>query len=241
MADDDIRGASEAQAPTGRKSREFSLAGETFPTLGALRERLKRLLAAAPLGEPLAGADDALLRAALPRHPEAAAKIGPGVRCFEVQLDAYWQGRARQFVAVQVDGARVPFSYKAVVSPRPDRTTEALRAEVRPQVLAFRTRAVAEAGGAPRDAVTGAALDPDAPNAIHVDHEVPFAELVAGWLDVEWLERADVAVARAPHGTGLVLADADLAARWREYHARHARLRLVSAATNARLARRGRA
>jgi uncharacterized protein DUF3223 len=86
--------------------------GETFPTKGALEERLQGMLHAAEPGVEFDEPEHGFLLCVLFRHPDAVEKIGPGVRAFRVTTTQY---KNRCFEVVRVDGSGAEFSYARCV------------------------------------------------------------------------------------------------------------------------------
>lgn len=211
------------------------LGGQEFKTKKAVRDYASRILNGSTLGASLAGADFDFVFDLLARHIEADTKVGCGIASLEVENAPGWKNRC--FWITRVDGTRTDFGIQSCLNPatHEQNVRSALRTEVADQVTAFRRNAFAQ--GAVRCAVTGV----DLTEALaHVDHAKPHTFIA---LAQDFLAAHDVAsIALAGQGDGdtvLTIVDREIANQWRNYHATHARLRLVSAAANLGLLRRG--
>ena len=91
------------------KRQVIEIGDETFATQGEARERFRAILYKYRLNQSVDDADDQFLRAALVRHPDAAEKVGPGVKQFEVRSADYG---TRCFWVVRLDGTVERFSFK---------------------------------------------------------------------------------------------------------------------------------
>jgi hypothetical protein len=216
--------------PGLKSARGYVLGGQTYPSLQAVGERAKTLLAWGP-GPVTNPGEVAFLRDLLDRHPDAAGKIGPGVAGFDVRRSASFGSFC--FGVIRTDGTSSDFSYRVCLERWRSSPTAcakmALRNEVNDQVTAFLQ---AERRRGPLvDAVTGRPVGGERP---HVDHAPPtFAELVGMWLAKEALRLDHLET--DGHGDNedrLTLRDRALAARWQAFHAQHARLQIVTEATN---------
>ncbi len=92
-----------------RKGRGISLTigGHTFPTKKAAKEFNTALRDAQLPGVPVAEPDHSFLCDLLARHPDAAEKIGSGVRHFTVESA---KGGTQCFYVTRVDGSKIDFS-----------------------------------------------------------------------------------------------------------------------------------
>ncbi len=99
-------------AKTSRPSRKprgisHTIGGHTFPTTTAAEEFIQTLLHARPLREIVAEPDHSFLCDLLSRHPDAAEKIGTGVRHFTAEPS---KGGKRCFYVTRVDDSKMDFS-----------------------------------------------------------------------------------------------------------------------------------
>lgn len=103
-------------------AKPVDVAGEHFPTKAAAIARCQEILYSYPgesgsgAGQPQEVTDPAhitFLTELLKRHPEADAKIGPGLQGFKVQVNPEGTGNTRCFYAVRTDGSQVDFSFRS--------------------------------------------------------------------------------------------------------------------------------
>jgi hypothetical protein len=120
---EDIRRASKALSPFSRttvtdgiasmaKAQSVDIAGHQFPRKTDALAFLKVMLNRYRPGDTVSDADKVFLLEALKRHPEAAAKIGAGVKGFEVRSAEYG---TQCFWILRVDGSDERFSYKSCI------------------------------------------------------------------------------------------------------------------------------
>ena len=211
------------------------LGGESFKTQKAIRDRASRIMHATRLGADVEGVDLAFVLDLLARHCESDQKIGCGVASIQVENAPGWSNRC--FWITRLDGTRTDFGIQSCLKPasHEQNVRSAMRTEVADQVAAFRREAFSR--GPVRCAVT----DVDLTDALaHVDHAKPWTFVA---LAQEFLEGRDVAdiklLGQGDGDTVLTLADRELAARWHAFHAERAVLRVVSAAANLGVLRRG--
>jgi enoyl-CoA hydratase/carnithine racemase len=213
----------------------LTIAGETFPSVAAAERRIRGILAryaTTQVMERLAGADRALIEALIARHPRAQKIIDCGIAHICVQRVPF-QEHLRRLVVVRRDGSWRDFSWRKCLHPTDalDDVRRICRRLVADQVCAFARAFWREH---PHGAVCPALGVPITPETAHVDHAPPlFHELVQAWLAEEHLEPDDIEIVyRADYGGRSEFADPLLAERWREFHRKHARLRVVSARAN---------
>jgi hypothetical protein len=204
-----------------------------FPTRGAAVEACRQVLYRHQRGQPIDSADAGFLADLLSLHPEADAKIGPGVGRFEVRTNPLYGGVG--FWVVRVDGTATDFSFNQCLRPSDhrQRALHAMRVVVAEQIIAWRDQRFA--AGRVRCALTGR---PVTPNACHVDHIDPtFLELAerfaireGGWPALQ--------VSTSPEATiGPRLTCPDQRDRWSDYHRQAAHLRIVTPLANLSRAR----
>jgi hypothetical protein len=176
--------------------------------------RCQRILLRATPGERLTGTDHRFLADLIAYHPHHLAKVGSGVSHFTVERGpSLWLHRA--------DGSKVGFSYKHCLwePTHKDRIRKVLRFEIAGQLSEFCDQAFADTDRL-RCPVTKRSVTPE---DCDVHHAPPwtFARLADTW--AEGIGGYEV----VRYG-GDCLSDPDQAASWLEYHASHARLRIVS-------------
>ena len=186
-------------------------------------------------GETVADPEDArFLYDLLCMHPHAEQKIGPGVQSFSVEQN---QHGTSGFWLLRVDGSRTDWSFVVCLTPPTHRkeVLSGLRAAIQDQIWAFRDFCFLRAFEIPC-AVTQEQITRE---TAHVDHEIPFADLVECWFSETHLTFADVPVNPTTDGsTETTLADPLHVLSWQTFHSKHARLRMVSAKANTGLLRR---
>jgi len=175
-------------------------------------------------GQTIGAADEAFMLDVFERHPEWSLKKGAGVASIEVEQNL----GSRGFWITRVDGSRTDISFvKCLTRPTHEHDVRAaFRAEVRPQIQAFRhARLAADA----RCEVTG---EPLTPENTHVDHAPPtFDEIVASFMAFRCWD--NIKVNETVDGsTETLLDNLELAALWQRYHREHANLRLVTKRAN---------
>ncbi len=201
-----------------------------FPTKKEATARIRDILHGAPLSEPLVGDDLALISALVTGHPDAAEKIGTGIRSINVRIIEHG---SRGFWITRTDGSVIDFSYRvcldnALAGHRP-RVLDALRRGIEDQVKEHRRRYFATTTG-PRCPLTDQPLRPD---QAHVDHEHPtFAELAAIFIIAAGGDPGLIPTRPAPNGIGHVLADPLHLQAWQDFHRAKATLRVIHRSAN---------
>jgi hypothetical protein len=207
---------------------KYEIAGETFTSQDAIRERCKEIRDA---DTPIEGQAHAFLLALLGRHPESDLKIGVGVRQFTVRVNDEY--RTKGFWLERLDGTKTDWSFVVCVAPPTHKSEvmKAFRRLIAPQIQNFRARAYEGRTTLPC-AITGVIV-PFAES--HVDHQPPdhFDALAQRFIDACGLTVEKIAVMPTEDGvTFNMLVDDDLGRRWIEYHAQHAKLRITSGPAN---------
>jgi Protein of unknown function (DUF3223) len=189
-----------------------ALDGVVYPGRAELKAAVQEYVRTAPLDTPLW---DGLPYAVFYRHPHREEKTGYGLlplRHIEVRLTEYGN---RGFYAVRMDGSVIDFSWRVALNFANSGPTLAAAA---------------------REAIYGqiamvSARDP----SMHVHHDgKPFQQLLN-----EWMARRDGRMPELVHGdTHDYFRDPRDAQSWREYHARHAVLKLVPVEEHKKLHRR---
>lgn len=217
---------------TSQAKNEFVLGSRSFTSKKAVDAYMRQILYAAVIGCPLAGDDFCVVFNLLLRHPESDKKIGAGVAVLTVQTEPRWN--TRHFQITRIDGSTTDFSFKKCINP-PSKMTEfrcACRHLIADQIISFRNRVFAAAGGTLRCPLRGTVLTP---NTAHIDHAPPntFETLVqlflaANNIDVQTVEITGTKDNEMQKG----FANTDLKLRWQAFHLERAVLRVVSPQAN---------
>jgi len=88
-------------------AKSHTIGPHTFGTQAAAITFIQEVLYRHPLLEPIKGDDHAFLLELLKKHPNAAEKVGAGVRHFTVEKA---KGGTQCFYITRVDGSRSDFS-----------------------------------------------------------------------------------------------------------------------------------
>lgn len=205
---------------------KLSLAGRTYNKTTA-GQRCQEILRG-PRQTPLEGDDAEFLYALLLNHPEAEAKIGPGISYFTVEPTMYG---AVGFYAHRVDGSSTDWSYKKALTPpsQAQYARAAMRHEVQDQIFAYRDTAFAHVDRV-QCPISGEWVEK---LSCHIDHTWPitFLHLADNWVstiggyDLVRHESTD-------RQAGRRLIDPEQREAWRVYHAERAQLRVVSPDAN---------
>lgn len=222
--------------------------GKTWGSLKAAKAHFKGILHAYANGEVVIDPDHHADLKALVTRLDAVLPVNErkgvaGIARFERRLNS-GQGYATPgFWLVRPDGTATDFSYIVAVEgrrkPQSLELSDACRRAVASDLASF-MRARYDAVGAPTIScpLTGALV---LASEAHVDHDEPsFASIVLGFRRTQgWAEVVPpgVLTTGADAQTSTMFADQAIAAQFREFHNRYARLRVVSAKAN--LARAG--
>jgi hypothetical protein len=212
--------------------KTFILGGQVFGTKKAVEAHVRGILHRMPLGVPLADADLLCVFDLLLHHPACDEKIGVGVASICVQTEKNWN--TRHFQITRIDNSTTDFSFKKCVTPPTKQTLfkQACRHVVAEQVISFRNRIFDAAGGTVFCPILSV---PITPHTSHVDHEPPatFEMLVHQFIEFENLNVDAVAIeGLGDNGMQKSFADAVLQFKWQSFHAKHAKLRVVSVQAN---------
>jgi Protein of unknown function (DUF3223) len=116
----------------------------SFPSKKAAIARIREILYAAPLRQPLAGEQKQLMRAVLSFHPDVATKVTGGCAAILVDVNIDLTGlSSRGFQIVHRDGTSIDFSYRVALglASAVPRMEEAARCAVAPGIIVHkRTR-----------------------------------------------------------------------------------------------------
>ena len=203
----------------------ITILDQTFPTKKALKERIRAIVTAHPNHTPLPADVGAFLNALLERHPCPVQKRGVGIAHWLIVPTSY---NNRCLWITRTDGSQTDISWQkcvdSEVSPFKD-LCAAARIAVAEQVKAFKVKAFAK--GSLVCPFSGEALTLE--NS-HVDHFEPtFVKMV----EIFFGDRMPALTATRDGATEANrIAETKLEARWQEYHALVAQLRIVSKQTN---------
>ncbi len=197
------------------------------------KRRVSAMLARYRVGENVVGDDDKWLRELVTAHPDYPQKFGAqgaaGIVRFFVALDGRYKKPGFWFESAC--GIVDNFSTVVCINGMPplrSRLLTACRTTVQEDMHAYK----AVRFGNSKWAVCDATGEPIHWDDAHVDHIVPFSQLAGAWVDARpHLTVADL----AEDGVGAVsesFADPALAAEFRQFHAEHAKVRLVAAKVN---------
>lgn len=203
---------------------KFILGGETFATKAEVKRRTQFVLKSGRVQPD----DDRFLRDLFARHPSAAEKHGPGIAEIRVVTVPPWNTRG--FEIRRVDGTTTDISYLECLAPTTPRHwyRAACRTAIAEQVLAAKAAAFAEADciACP---VTGELVGRD---DCHVDHAPPWTfEAIADTFAVD-LDLESIGYLDGDNRVRSQFADADLTARFADFHRARAVLRVVSVRAN---------
>lgn len=97
-------------------AKPMTLGPLQFAKKGDAHVHLKDMLNRYDIGDKVGATDEAVLLAALQKHPEAATKIGPGITHFSVRSADF---RTKCFWVNRVDGTTEKFSYQTCIYGQP--------------------------------------------------------------------------------------------------------------------------
>lgn len=223
-----------------RSKGPYQLGTEIFRTKEAANEYIQTILYRYQDGEELGEEDLEFMVEVLKHHPRAHEKIGTGVRAIRVQRETQWG--TMQFAVVRTDGSDTDFSFKKCLYPVSTLQVfkKACRDLIANRIKQFRYAQFSRSeSGALVCPITGASMTRI---GSHVDHVPPqtFDALVEEFIAQEKLEVNAVEITGLNDGEMRKgFADAALAERWRAFHQKHARLRVVSAFANLSSVKRG--
>ena len=213
--------------------------GRSFTSQKQLVEHIRGVFRRHRPGSVLNGSDFTFVRALLERHPRAREKVSSGVQAIRVEWNPVWNNQP-MFVVVRTDGTETDFSFWKCVRPRPRIADfhDACRTAVVDDILSFKreyfTKQANEAGQV-QCPLTGRWLSW---HDGHVDHMPPwtFRWIVRTFLERERIDPAVIQIDGFADGEILKrFADASLSERFRRFHNRLARLRIIDARENLRL------
>jgi hypothetical protein len=183
----------------------------------------RRILYRYPLGATVNDEDSRVLHAIFALHPRHHLKVKCGVLSF--QVDTNHPYTTRGFWLTRHDGSRTDWSFLDCLTHPSDkkRVYTACRDLIAPQIASFRASVGQCICPVTGDVITST---PDT----HVHHEPPFESLVQSFLAERGLPISAELIRSSQDGeTRELFADLAVAEAWKDYHLKHAVLRLVSA------------
>lgn len=204
----------------------FVINDTPFQTKKSLLERLRAILYDLPPGNDLTAEQTAFVTDLVEQcHPEAENKLGVGVKRMWRNVTDHG---SVSFFLERLDGTTTDFSFmKCLNPPTPYQIfAKAARTAISQDIFTFRDKAFA--AGPLQCPYTGQSL---APHNCHIDHEPPktFASLLELFLSEESIDWATIRI-RPGKDNSVVkeFEDAGFAAKWRQWHLKNARLRVLS-------------
>lgn len=217
------------ESPLVGKSTPVEIAGQTFPSIGDFKDHLKKLLNDLPQGSTLGDPHHTFLCHLIRRHPNAAEKIGMGIKNFKVLTNTNYGGKNRCFYLFRIDGTFTDFSSQKCAAPLTpwQEYYDALRSVVMDQLMQVRDQAF----GLNEEILCPVKRTLMTRSASYVDHVHPdtFTALVERFNDEEWIhEEIPPQTEGRDLKCGRKLVDKGLEDRWRFFHSTHAKLRVIS-------------
>jgi hypothetical protein len=215
-----------------------------FPSKDRAFDYFKNMLHRYRLGDVVDDFDFQELLPLLEQHPTYEQKRGVGVTKFRIIKAPY---NSRGFLIVRSDGSTTDFSYrKCIGAPAQPlrKVIAALRTEVQDDILQAKRHyfaAHSDALGRVPCALTGTLVTVDQADA---DHAPPytFHVLATTFLDARKIVPSEtILTPPADNQFGRTLLDRDLAAAWRDFHHRHADIRIVAKTEHRTMSQRNRA
>lgn len=219
----------------------YIVAEEIFPTKDALIQRCRTILEATPDGDSVIDESQHFLMALFQSHDEWPQKAKGGVRDITTQRTS--QG-TRCFVLRKHDGSEIDISFPHAIRLMPSTRSanlvplalrnfrNAARNAIQGQIFTFRDQNLPSCPSCP---LTG---EPLSRLNVAVDHIPPatFDQLLFDFCGQHALNPLTINVG-SKGGTVAILEDQNLLSTWQDYHACHAKLRLLSKVGNLRLAK----
>lgn len=191
-------------------------------TKAQVETRIREIVASYPDGRPLSEEDAVWMDKILRHHYHYAVKSGSGVKHIEVRTNPSWNGPTRGFWFVREEGD-IDISWVTALKPggRPtlkEDVSAAARYEVVPQIHGHHATG-------PCDSCPLCGQLMWRGIGVHVDHEIPFVDLLVGFLEAHGLTYEDIAIEDL--GLEARFADRAIGEAWQAYHQSHAKLRLT--------------
>ena len=209
----------------------ITLGDRQFPSKAAALRYVKDLRLTGPLYVPLGPPYHGQLVDLIGHHYARDEKVGAGISHFTVSLS---QWGFREFHLHRIDGTSINFSYTKCLEPKAPALREAklaMRREVQEEISAAKWRwweDHADESGYLVCPVSGDAITGDQADA---DHAPPYTFDVLATTFLTALEIEPDENFVQSDGKYL-MADRDLAARWRRFHHKLAHLRVISSEAN---------
>jgi hypothetical protein len=213
-------------------SKPLDIGDLNFARKGDAAEHFRKILYRRDVGVALSEPDTTHVYWLLERHPEAAAKIGAGIKEFSTRRAMF---DTRCFEIRRIDGSTTDFSVKPCLDGKAPsafaETLRAMRTEVVEDIKQMKWeffRASTHPDGKAPCALTGRLLSLE---EAMIDHAPPktFKALAERFLDENRIVPSEALLTPAkdnqytPH-----LADRDLAEKWREFYRANAAPRIVA-------------
>lgn len=212
-------------------AKAYVVNGRPFQTKDEVTEAVRVILYGREPGEAIDAESFAFINALLSFHRHAPVKIGCGIAAITVERNPEFPSK-RGFWISRTDGSRTDFSFVECISPAPAiRDLKwALRFEVKEQVLSAKEAAFGRIASIICP-VSGDSLTRD---NCHVDHAPPrtFDVLASEFIAAHGVDADAVSYIGGDGVIGEVVADRELAAKWREFHLANATLRVISQRAN---------
>lgn len=211
---------------------EFVVNGLLFTSKVALKGAICAILERYEPGQILDQDDTDFMYDVIQMHPNAADKVGCGVKAFGVQRNPSYKNK--EFMLVRKDGTQTDFSFNKCLRPPTQlaRFLQACRQSVADGIIAFR-HAYFQMTPNPVCELTGELLTME--NS-HVDHAPPhtFRYIAEMFIQKYHVDVERVTLTSGGDNSCWVLMPTDLEALWTDYHWQYAKLRVISAAENMR-------
>jgi hypothetical protein len=186
----------------------------------------QRILQETQCGARITGTDEAFLLEQIQRHPSKEEKIGCGISHFTVDHHPV-RNRQKAFYIVRTDGARMNFGYRKCLDKPPatkELVMQALRADVADQIAAC--RGAAFNGNVTMICPITGENTWIADSDVHHTGGWPFNKIAEAFV-AEAGGYESIRLKKGPK-IGRGLADSELAASWRQFHAARAELICIS-------------
>jgi uncharacterized protein DUF3223 len=214
---------------------EIRIGSEIFKTKKALLERIRKMLYAAAPGVELGPPEHGFLLSLLQLHPEAKKKIGQGAKAFRVITSEYGN---RGFEVIRLNEDWTDFSFMKCMNGRNPwlEFIHALRKAVDPQIWDAKQKAFI--GNKEINCpLSGKPMTRDQAHADHI-HPDTFDALVKRFCEMEKLDHGNLPLGPSVDGQmGRKLTDSALEARWKEFHSKNAKIRVISETEHRKLKR----
>lgn len=211
-------------------AKTLQICNTIFPTKKAAKDFIREIISRHENNETLKGNDFSFIYDLLSVHPESEQKIGCGVSRIFVDLDAQYK-KNKCFYLTRTDGSSTDFSWISCIDGRNIRREifDAFRNAITYQIEEFKKEKLTDSSVCP---YTNEKLNN---GNSHVDHESPltFYSLVNKFLKEESIDLFDVKISEPQDNqftTSLI--NNQLIERWKKYHLKNAKLRIISATGN---------